>query len=261
MNEFLVKLFSNPEVATVKMELFSLWHILYVLVIVAFPFLLALCLRKADGDGKTKALRALAIAIFIVYIGDFFIQPFYNDGDLIVDKLPFHICTVLCPMIMLAQFSQSKRVQWFYDAIALLAIVGPFMYFVYPNTAFGDTYTPWCYRVIQTFLYHGLVYSWGVAALIFRRASCKYKVLPRVLIIQSFITLWASFGNWAYDHNWYFLKGLDMGFVEFKYPLTYLIINAGVFLMVMIVFAIEHAALHVTQKRVEKRSAAVSTAA
>lgn len=259
MNEFLTKIFSNPEVAKVKMELFSPWHILYVILIIAFPFVLYLCLRNLAEDKKTKALRAIAIAIFVVYIGDFFIQPFYNDGNMIVDKLPFHICTFLCPVIMLAQFSRSKKMAWLYDAIALLAIVGPFMYFVYPNTAFGDTYTPWCYRVIQTFLYHGLVYSWGVSALLFRKATCKYNVLPKVLIIQAFITLWATFGNWAYDHNWYFLQGLDMGFVEFKYPLTYLFINLGVFLMVMIVFAIEKLVLHIAQKR-EVKQAAVSQA-
>ncbi len=253
MNQFLTNIFSNPEVATVKMELFSVWHILYVILIVAFPFMLYIGLKNMSEGKKTKALRAIAIAIFVLYIGDFFIQPFYNDGNLIVDKLPFHICTFLCPAIMLAQFSQSKKIAWLYDAIALLAIVGPFMYFVYPNTAFGDTYTPWCYRVIQTFLYHGLVYSWGVVALLFRRASCKYIVLPKVLIIQTVITLWATFGNWAYDHNWYFLKGLDMGFVEFKYPLTYLIINLGVFLMVMIVFAIEKLVLHIAEKRAEKK--------
>lgn len=259
MNQFLTDLFSNPEVATVKMELFSPWHILYVLLIIAFPLTLALCLRNSTEDKKTKALRAIAIAIFIVYIGDFFIQPFYNDGDMIVDKLPFHICTFLCPVIMLAQFSGSKKMAWFYDAIALLAIVGPFMYFVYPNTAFGDTYTPWCYRVIQTFLYHGLVYSWGITALVFRRATCNYKALYKVLIMQAFITVWASFGIWAYDHNWYFLKGLDMDFVEFKYPLTYLIINLGVFLMVMIVFAIEKLVLHIAHKR-EIKQVAVSKA-
>ncbi len=259
MNETLTNIFSNPEVATVKMELFSVWHILYVILIVAFPLVLYFCLRNAEEEKKTKALRAIAIAIFVVYIGDFFIQPFYNDGSLIVDKLPFHICTFLCPVIMLAQFSGSKKMAWLYDAIALLAIVGPFMYFAYPNTAFGDNYTPWCYRVIQTFLYHGLVYSWGVSALLFRRATCKYIVLPKVLIIQTFITLWATFGNWAYDHNWYFLQGLDMGFVEFKYPLTYLIINLGVFLMVMIVFAIEKLVLHIAHKR-EARKLAVSEA-
>ncbi len=255
MNQFLTDFFSNPEVATVKMELFSVWHILYVLIILAFPIVLTLCLRKATDDKKTKALGAIAIAIFIVYIGDFFIQPFYNDGNLIVDKLPFHICTFLCPMIMLEQFARSKKIAWFYDAIALLAIVGPFMYFVYPNTAFGDNYTPWCYRVIQTFLYHGLVYAWGVSALIFRKATCKYGALLKVLIIQAFLTLWATFGNWAYDHNWYFLKGLDMGFVEFKYPLTYLIINLGVFLMVMIVFVVEHILVRAFAKRAVNKAA------
>ena len=255
MNEIMTKIFGTPEIASVQMELFSVWHIIYVILIVSFPFVLYFGLKNAEYDKKTKALRAIAIAIFVLYIGDFFIQPFYNDGNLIVDKLPFHICTFLCPVIMLAQFSGSKKIAWFYDAIALLAIVGPFMYFVYPNTAFGDNYTPWCYRVVQTFLYHGLVYSWGVSALLFRRATCKYIALPKVLIIQAFITLWATFGNWAYDHNWYFLKGLDMGFVEFKYPLTYLIINLGVFLMVMIVFAIEKLVLHIAHKREEKQVA------
>ena len=253
MNQTLTNIFSNPDVATVEMELFSPWHILYVLIILMFPVACALLLRHSAEEKKTKALRAIAIAIFIVYIGDFFIQPFYNGGDLIVDKLPFHICTFLCPMIMLMQFSQSKRLAWFYDAIALLAIVGPFMYFVYPNTAFGDNYTPWCYRVLQTFLYHGLVYAWGMLALILGRVNCRYRILPRVLIVQAFLTLWATFGNWAYDHNWYFLQGLDLGFASFEYPLTYLMINLGVFLMVMIVYATKHLVSYVAVRKEAKR--------
>ncbi len=236
MNETLVKIFSNPDVAVTKMTLFSFWHILYVLIILIFPFVCMLLTKSSDEDKKLKLSRILAIAVFVVYIGDFFAQPFYNDGNLIVDKLPFHICTFLCPAIMLVQFSNNKRVKWFYDAVALLAIVAPFMYFVYPNTAFGDTCTPYCYRVLQTFVYHGLVYSWGMYALVSGRVKLLYDRFCGVLIIMAFITLWASFGNAAYDHNWYFLQGLDLGFVNFEFPITYLVMNAGVFLMVMIVF-------------------------
>lgn len=249
MNEILIKLLSNPEVATIKMELFSAWHILYMVVILLLPLVLAHFLRNASQEKQTTALKAVALAVFWIYIGDFFLQPFYNDGEMIVDKLPFHICTFLCPVVMLAQFSQSKKMHALYDAIALLSVVGPFMYFVYPNTAFGDTYTPWCYRVLQTFLYHGTLYCWGVLALLLGRAKCKPAVLPKVLLLQMVITVWASLGNAGYDHNWYFLQGLDLGFVELKHPATYLLINLGVFLMVLIVYGIERLVVHLSQKQ------------
>lgn len=249
MNQTLIELLSNPEVASVKMELFSFWHILYMTLIILFPFVIACLLHNASAERQDRTLRVVALAVFFVYIGDFFLQPFYNDGQLIVDKLPFHVCTFLCPALMLVQFSGKHRIQWFYDAVALLAIVSPFMYFVYPNTAFGDTYTPWCYRVLQTFLYHGLVYSWGTLALLLGRANCKASVLPKVLIVQAVITLWASVGNALYGYNWYFLQGLDLGFVELKHPVTYLLINLGVFVMVLLVFGMERVTISLRNTR------------
>lgn len=258
MSEILVKLLSNPEVATVKMELFSVWHILYFVIIFACPFALAGLLRHVSQARQDQALRGVALAVFLIYIGDFFLQPFYNDGNMIVDKLPFHVCTFLCPALMLVQFSSKQKLRWFYDAISLLAIVCPFMYFAYPNTAFGDTYTPWCYRVLQTFLYHGSLYTWGTLAVLLGRAQCGATVLPKVLLVQFIITVWASVGNAAYGYNWYFLQGLDLGFVELKHPATYLLINAGVFCMVLLVYCIAHAvAAAKTKKAAHLRPASV----
>ena len=191
MNEFLTRLLSNPtEPVDVQMGAFSPWHIAYLIIIVAFPFFCALALKNSSAEKKDKFIKGLAIATLVLYVGDFFLQPFWNGGEMVIDKLPFHICTFLCPMMMLCEY--GKKFKTLYSAMALLAIVAPFMYMAYPNTAFGDTFTPWCYRVLQPFAYHGCVYAWGMLALIFGKVECNGKIVLKVLGVQAFITIWAT---------------------------------------------------------------------
>lgn len=238
MNEFLTNLLSNPkEPVAIQMHAFTPWHIAYLIVVAAFPFACAYFLRRSTRERKESFVRAMAIATLVLYIGDFFLQPFWNDGEMVIDKLPFHICTLLCPVMMLCEY--GRKFKWLYSAAALLAIATPFMYMAYPNTAFGDTYTPWSYLVLQPFAYHGCVYAWGMLALLFGKVECNGRTVLKVLGFLVFVTGWASLGNYLYDYNWFFLnKGLDLGFIEFEKPLVYLVMNGGVFAMVMIVFGI-----------------------
>ena len=69
----------------------------------------------------------------MVYIGDFLIQPLSREGAMSVDKLPFHRCTLLCPVIAFTQF--IKRFVCIKEPVALLSIISPLMYIVYPCSA------------------------------------------------------------------------------------------------------------------------------
>lgn len=75
-----------------------------------------------------------------------------------VDKLPFHICTLVAVFIPFAQF--NKKFAKIKDVISCLAIVASLIYISYPGSALGGV-LPWCYKVVQTFVFHGLVFAWG----------------------------------------------------------------------------------------------------
>lgn len=197
-----------------EIELFSIYHILYAVVIFGVCILAALLLNRKSEQTKDKALRVIAGLIATVYFGDFFFHPFVYDG-LNLDKMPFHLCTVLCPMILLAQF--GKRIKKWKEPVAVFAIVAPLMYICYPGSALGGV-APWCYKVVQTFTYHGLLLLWGFLMLTTKRVVLKWKNLWRALVGIILMVCWASLGNTLYTseahhYDWFFLTGSTFPFI------------------------------------------------
>lgn len=160
MREFFVNLFETRE-EPFDVTLYSVWHILYVVIIFAAIIGMAFYLRKKDASTKERVLNFIAYSLVVVYIGDFFIQPLFREGAMNVDKLPFHICTLLCPVIAFTQF--NKRFACIKEPVAFLSVISPLMYIVYPGSALG-TESPFCYEIIQTFVYHGVLLAYCLIA-------------------------------------------------------------------------------------------------
>lgn len=136
MREFCKWLFATRE-EPFDISLFNIWHILYIVIIVGCTLALGYYVSRHGEQLRKRTLRALAYALVIIYLGDFFIQPlFSSDYSMNVDKLPFHICTVLCPIVAFVQF--NGKFERFREPVALLSIVAPLMYITYPGTAIGS---------------------------------------------------------------------------------------------------------------------------
>ena len=107
MRELFFKLFESSHFNTgIQITPFSLSHIAYMVLIFGGIVLGWLCLRNQDVSKKEKALRFLAYALVVSYLSDFFVHEFVYGG-LNTDKLPFHMCTVLCPVSCYAQFNRN----------------------------------------------------------------------------------------------------------------------------------------------------------
>lgn len=237
MRELFFKLFSDGTVTT-EITLFSIWHILYVVLIVGLSIGGAFALRKSE-KAKRITLNTLAILILVSYISDFFIQPFYSgDENMIIDKLPFHICTVLSIFVAFAQF--NKKCSWMKETVAALAIVSSLMYITYPGSALGGV-TPWCYRVVQTFFYHGVLFAWGFLSVATKQVELKFKNIWKTLIGICLIALWASLGNVLYSseshhYDWFFLTGSTFPFIP-SWLMPFVVIVA-VFGMVCLIYSL-----------------------
>ncbi len=264
MREFCKWLFASRE-EPFDISVFNIWHILYIIIIVGSTLALGYFLAKrGDNDRRERTLRLLSICLTIVYIADFFIQPLYtSDYSMIVDKLPFHICTLLCPVVAFVQF--NSKFEKLREPVTLLAVVAPLMYLTYPGSAIGDI-SPFCYKVIQTFVYHGLLFSWGVTSLMTRKLVPDIKNWYKSLIGIFMIAAWAMLGNVTYGvawgdaggephYDWFFLTGSTFPFVpEWLMPFA---VIAAVFGMVMIIYGIYYLVIHILNKRAA--SASVNT--
>lgn len=158
MRDLFFKLFESSHFNTgIQITPFSLAHIVYMVLIFGGIILAWFCLRNQDAAKKEKALRLLAYALVVSYLSDFFVHEFVYDG-LNTDKLPFHICTVLCPMVAFAQF--NRKGAKIAEPVAILSILAPMMYLCFPASVGSGE--PWCYQALQTMFYHGVLMAWGI---------------------------------------------------------------------------------------------------
>ena len=212
MRELFFKLFESSHFNTgIQITPFSLSHIAYMVLIFGGIILGWLCLRNQDVSKKEKALRFLAYALVVSYLSDFFVHEFVYGG-LNTDKLPFHICTVLCPLVAIAQF--NRKGHKIAEPVAVLAILAPMMYLCYPASVGSGE--PWCYQALQTMFFHGVLMAWGILSVALGAVKADIKNCWKAAVLLVCITLWAKLGNVLMEHNWFFLEedAFYIGLVE-----------------------------------------------
>ncbi len=234
MRDLFFKLFATSHFDTgIKVTAFSLSHFVYLALIIGGIVGGYFALRKKADATKEKFLRALAYALIISYLSDFFVHEFVYGG-LNTDKLPFHICTALCPLVGIAQF--NKKGNAIKEPITMLSIIAPMMYICYP-ASIGEG-EPWCYQAVQTMFYHGVLMAWGILNVALGIVKPDIKKSWTALLFLVGITLWAKLGNLLMEHNWFFLEedafyiGLVANGVIPKWSL--MIINPAVFFLAVL---------------------------
>lgn len=226
MTDFLKKIF-GWKVGKISIELFSVWHFLYIFLIVGFIVGGVFLLKNKPQKTKEKTLKIMIVTTLVLYIADFMLQPFVtSDFTIDIDKLPFHICTLMCIVSTFAQFSNKG---WLKEIAVTLSMAGSLMYLLYPGSALGGV-SPWCYKVIQTMLYHGLLLAWGVLSLTTGEVKLQVKNMWQPLIAVICVALWAGLGNICFnggDHHydWFFLTGSTFPFIP-KWLMPFVVVVA-----------------------------------
>lgn len=212
MNEFLKNIFQwegGPEITA-----FSIWHIMYLVLIVGGTILTAFILKNKEISTKQKLLNILSVLVVSIYVADFFFMPLSRANEdptrqlIDPEKLPFHLCTFIGVMIPFAQFTKKENIvaKAFKEIVATLAIVASVMYIFYPDSAIGDIGV-FNYKVVQTFLFHGLVFAWGTLSLTTGAVTISFKSIWKPLLGILAIMGWATLGNLAYVNELYCISG------------------------------------------------------
>lgn len=251
MRDLFIKLFEMSHFNTgISITPFSIAHIVYIVLIFGSIILFWLNFRSKSAEKKEKLLRALAYALVISYISDFFVHEFVYGG-LNTDKLPFHICTVLCPLACFAQFNRNGYK--FKEPVVVLSVLAPMMYLCFPASV-GDG-EPWCYQAVQTMFFHGVLMAWGILNIALGEVKPNIRNCWTSGVLLVGITLWAKLGNILMEHNWFFLEedAFYIGLVENgiipKWSL--MIINPIVFfLAVLAVYGVCYAIRSLSKKKV-----------
>ena len=212
MRDLFFKLFEMSHFDTgISVTAFSIPHFVYLIVIIGTVLGLYFGFRYAPYEKKKKLLDLMIIILTVSYVSDFFVHEFvyaevvdgaFVGGGLNIDKLPFHICTVLCPITAFVQF--NGKLHKFLEPVAMLAVLAPMMYIVYPASIGSGE--PWCYQAVQTMFYHSTLMAWGILNLSLGVVKPDIKKSYEAAVLLVGITLWAKLGNLLLEHNWFFLE-------------------------------------------------------
>ena len=251
MRELFFKLFEMSHFDTgISVTAFSIPHFVYLALIFGTIIFLWLKLRRGNDAGREKILRILAYVLAVSYLSDFFVHEFVY-GEMNIDKLPFHICTVLCPLVCFAQFNRNGHK--LLEPVTMLAVLAPMMYLCYP-AIIGDG-EPWCYQAVQTMFYHGTLMAWGILNLAYGAVKPELRNCWKSAAVLIGITLWAKLGNILLEHNWFFLEedAFYIGLVENGIIPKWLlmIVNPAVFfLAVLALYGVCYGLRHITQRKI-----------
>ena len=218
---------------TIELTFLSWWHLLYILL--DLPLIATLCFFNVNKPTKSQDKWLWGIAIFALasYVLDLALQPIIYLGEAtvwetIINKTPFHLSTLSSILILLAMIIKKD---WFRNIVAMYAMFSGILFLIAPQTYVQGGYSPFCYQVLQTFLYHGAILLWALYAVLsgFVKPSLKY--LPSSLASFPLIGLWAEIGNTLFytptrnfmfmrhdilgllPGNWYFLEYAIIGLV------------------------------------------------
>lgn len=197
--------------------MFTLPHLFFIFLIAAVVAAVLLISRKKGIAVLERSTRFLISLAFGLYMADFFLMPFAY-GVIDIDKLPFHVCTSMCVMCFLSY--HVPALEKFKLSFVLLGLISNVVYVVYPAGIMWSGVTPYCYRAIQTLLFHSVMTMFGILMLVkeFRNFDIMKWYLDLVPIVA--LTVWALIGNYSYsgdygdhthDFNWFFLKYDPLG--------------------------------------------------
>ncbi len=204
MKEWVSRLLSQNN-SSLTIGLFDKWHFLYLFIIFGGSILLAILYKSKSAETKERLLRLFAYLTIGMYVADFFLMPLSDSYDRIsVDKLPFHICTLMGIMAAFVQF--NRRFTPIKEAVVTLALASSLMWMCYPGTALGGQ-PPFSYIIFQTFMYHGLLFCWGFLNLTFGAVTLQWRGFWKPCAGVLILLVWSILGNALYDdQNWFFTK-------------------------------------------------------
>lgn len=221
MGELFVRLFSD-NVAGPTFKIFGTYHILLLLLLISIITVSAFLLVGRTKETKNKVLNIIAIFIVFLYLSDFFVHPFMNQKDaLVVDKLPFHLCTICCPLIVITRLFKDKT-KAINHAVPILGLIGGLMYLTYPTALDGNKV--FCYRSVQTIIYHSTIVAYGILSMTTGDIELSFKKIYVEAIMILCLDLISIGANKAYgyirndDYNWFFTSSGMFGIADKLMP-------------------------------------------
>lgn len=217
---------------------FGIWHFIFIALFVILAVILYIYLKNKSLDRRKKFIDGFVCIPFGLYILDFFLMPFAY-GEIDIEKLPFHICTVTCVLCFVSRY--NRHLGKFKLQFATLGFISNLVYLIYPAGVMWHAVAPLTYRVIQTLSFHGIMMVYGFLVLCYESGNFKFKLFYKDICVITSVTFWAVLGNLMYNdervYNWFFVVRdpfciIDADIALFVMPVLNILLFSSVELVV-----------------------------
>ncbi len=198
-----------------KPGLFSLFHIISLVVIIGLTVLISYLFRNSTRKTYKRIILTGWIILLILEVIKQVVKSFYY-GDPSYFKysfyhLPFHLCSTIYYIVPILLFTDSEKHKALHDALTgfmcffvLYAGIGVIFY----NEIVMSTLL---YTNIQTMIHHGMQVVLGVFMIVWNRNNINFKTFLHGLIVLGIFTVLAIIVNVALTP---ISDGIDMFYVN-----------------------------------------------
>ena len=193
---------------------FDIWHIAFLLITISAIAIVFLLFKNKDDDAKKKMLDCTVGIAFGLYIADFFLMPF-AFGEIQIEKLPFHACTLTCLLCFLSR--HNDFLGKYKKSFAIIGFISNLAYTVYPAGVMWYLVHPLSYRAVQTLIFHGVMTAYGLFTIAFDKDIVFdwKKLFKQDFVVLALMIVWALIGCYSYTgnyggyeqwFNWFFVR-------------------------------------------------------
>ncbi len=227
---------------------FGLAHIIYMCIIAVLVFFAAYLLDKKTRADKQRAVKILANAAFTVYVLDLAASLIFYKTDINLHKLPFSICALFAVLIPLVQFSLSFR--FMKKVVINLSVVVSFLWFVFPVNLVGSE-KAFSYAAIQAFLYHGIIFAWGLLNLVLGEVGISIRKIWKDLLGVIFVVFWLNIGGLLFGGVVQLLNKDNIRLARYSEGISFLIFFV-IFAACLVLYAVFYIVRRLTRNKRHK---------
>ncbi|MBR0137704.1 MAG: TIGR02206 family membrane protein [Erysipelotrichaceae bacterium] len=223
--------------------LFSLPHLIELALCAAFAVFMSIRYRKADGKGRDRIRKAIAVALIID-------ELFKHAGLLATDSwlpkyLPLHLCSINIFIVVIHAFMKKKS-----------NLLANFLYAVSLPSALIAIITPnWQFLPVLNFMHlhsytvHVLLVAYPLILMAAKEVKRDYRLIPFILLILVILAIPLHFFNIGFGTNFLFIESPPAGtpLVLFKQWFGNHVIGYAIFLPLVLLL------MYIPFKKPEKR--------
>ena len=229
-------------------ELFSVEHIVSLLIILVLNIILYSAFCKMDGKKQNIFIKTCALILPILEA--FKIAVLVIQGTFDAQYFPLYLCSVGILIFPVAAFAKNKRIaEYATEAGIIMIIPGSLMALLFPNWI--GFYQPFSFLSIYSYLWHGLIIFIPVCMWKMGKVSIRFESIIHSFIVLAILLPIVIICDQVFRMNYWFLERPDLNnpflFIYQKYGYTMYI--TCIILLAFIMCTLSYSLFSFLQKR------------